>query len=138
MKSHLLIFTIFFLFTFSTKAQTTHTSSSRTNIYEQQAAKDESKIFTAKVRIVRDISDDLEVFFEGEVAKGAYTLPRQTKGYAAILKTLEASKKADGQSVTVTADKEKNISSVEASKAKPGFIPPSDPNQKWDFGKMPD
>jgi hypothetical protein len=138
MKPHLLIFSIFFLFVFSIKAQTAHSTSSRTHLYEQEAAKDESKTFTAKVRIVRDISDDLEVFFEGEVAKGAYTLPRQTKGYAAILKTLEASKKAEGQSVTVTADKEKNIISVEASKAKTGFVPPSDPNQKWDFGKMPD
>ncbi len=138
MKPRLVIFSISLFFVLATKAQETHSTSSRTNLYEQEAAKDESKTFTAKVRIVRDISDDLEVFFEGEVAKGAYTLPRQTKGYAAILKTLEASKKAEGQSVTVTADKEKNIISVEASKSKPGFVPPSDPNKKWDFGKMPD
>ncbi|MDG0816029.1 hypothetical protein [Bdellovibrio svalbardensis] len=111
------------------------------NLYEQEEAKDDTKSFTGKVRVVRDISDDIEVLFEGEDAKGIYSLSRSKSNFAAMLKSLEASKKAGGPAVTVTADSDKNIKSVELNKAgssRSGYVPPTDPNQKWDFGKVPD
>ncbi len=114
-------------------------SSYNTNLYEQEEPKDDSKSFTAKVRVVRDISEDIEVMFEGGDAKGIYSVPRRSKNFAAMVKALEASKKPDGPSVSITADADKNIKSVELNKeSHKGFVPPSDPNQKWDFGKVPD
>ncbi len=85
-----------------------------TNLYEKDTPQIES--FTAKVRVVRDISDDVEVFFESDQAKGAYTLPRSFPDYAAQLKILEESKKAKGPAVTITAEKEsKVIKSIQKS-----------------------
>ena len=109
-----------------------------TSIYESEEAKDEGKSFSAKVRIVRDLSDDPEVFFEGEQVQGAYTLVHGSKNYAAMLKALEASQKAGGPAVSVSVDAEKRIKSVEINKGHGGFVPPSDPNKAWDFGKLPD
>lgn len=112
------------------------------NLYEQEEAKDDSKSFSGKVRVVRDISDDIEVLFEGEDAKGIYSLSRKKANFAAMLKALESSKKAGGATVTVTADSDKNIKSVELNKnggdGVRGVVIPKDPNQKWDFGKVPD
>lgn len=112
------------------------------NLYEAEATKEDIKSFTGKVRVVRDISEDIEVLFEGNDAKGIYSLSRTKANFAAMLKSLEASKKAGGPSVTVSADSDKNIKSVELNKgggsAGSQFVPPSDPNQKWDFGKVPD
>lgn len=109
-----------------------------TNLYEAEEAKDDSKSFTAKVRVVRDISDDIEVLFEGNDANGIYSLPHSRNNFAAMLKSLEASKKADGPAVSVTTDADKNIKTVELQKSSGAFTPPKDPNQKWDFGKIPD
>ncbi|QDK38386.1 hypothetical protein [Bdellovibrio sp. NC01] len=106
------------------------------NLYEQEE-KNTDKSFSAKVRIVRDISDDIEVMFEGDSVKGIYSLSRNRSNFAAMLKALEASKKADGGAVTVTADEDKNIKTVEAAKnTGRTFVPPTDPNKKWDFGKL--
>ncbi len=108
------------------------------NLYEQEEAKDDSKSFTGKVRVVRDISDDIEVLFEGDEIKGIYSLSRRRANFAAMLKALEASKKSGGPAVSITADSDKNIKSVELNKGGGGFVPPTDPNKKWDFGKVPD
>lgn len=108
-----------------------------TSIYEQEAEEPKSESFSAKVRVVREVSDEVEVFFEGDTAKGAYTLPRSLQHYGSYLKTLEKSRKPGGPTVSVTADEDKRIKTVEANKAG-GFQPPADPNQKWDFGKIPD
>lgn len=109
------------------------------NLFEQEndPEKDSSVTFTAKVRLVREESDGVEVFFEGEKNRGAYALPRSTEHYAKALKTLEESRKTKGPMVSVTASKDKRIKSVEKSKDT-GYVPPSDPNQAWDFGKIPD
>lgn len=107
-----------------------------TSIYEQEDEPQKTESFSAKVRVVREISDEVEVFFEGGQAKGAYTLPRSLPRYGALLKLLEKSRKPGGPSVSVTADGDKRITSVEAGKANSGV--PSDPNQKWDFGQIPD
>lgn len=110
-----------------------------TSIYEQEAEEEKTESFSAKVRVVREISEEVEVFFEGDKAKGAYTLPRSLPQYGAILKTLEKSRKPGGPPVQVSADGDKRIKSVEASAAaKSTVIVPEDPNKKWDFGKIPD
>ncbi|HWU43010.1 MAG TPA: hypothetical protein VN132_06210 [Bdellovibrio sp.] len=108
-------------------------SSVNTNMYEAEEPKDTTKSFTAKVRVVRDISDDPEVMFEGDGASGIYTVPRRNKDFAAMLKKLEQSREPGGPSVTVSADEDKNIKSVDLNKSTKGFVPPSDPNQKWDL-----
>ena len=104
-----------------------------TNIYEAESTPDKSESFTAKVRVVRDISDDVEVFFESESARGAYTLPRKIKSYATVYKTLQDSEKPGGPQVSVTADSEKRIQSVEKS-SKSGYQKKS----QWDPGEIPD
>lgn len=113
-----------------------------TNLYEADPGEDNSKSFSAKVRVVRDISDDIDVFFESDKAKGAYSLPRHSKNFSTMLKSLETSKKPNGPMVTVTVDADKNITSVQLGAVpKEGertFVVPSDPNKKWDFGKLPD
>lgn len=111
-----------------------------TSIYEQEAESEKSESFSAKVRVVREISEEVEVFFDGDKAKGAYTLPRSLSQYGATLKLLEKSRKPGGPPVSITADGEKRIKSVEAAQGGKGgdFQPPADPNQKWDFGTIPD
>lgn len=111
-----------------------------TSIYEQEAESEKSESFSAKVRVVREISEEVEVFFDGDKAKGAYTLPRSLPQYGATLKLLEKSRKPGGPPVSITADGEKRIKSVEAAQGGKGgdFQPPADPNQKWDFGTIPD
>lgn len=117
---------------------------SKSNIFEADTEKDERKHFSAKVRVVRDIADDVDVFFEGTSTTGAYTLSRGKKDFTVMLKALEASKAPKGPSVSVTADSDKNILTVELDKRPKNeandmstFVPPTDPLQKWDFGKMP-
>jgi hypothetical protein len=119
------------------------TAKSRFDIYADEEAPEKAKDqrFSAKVRVVREIYDEVEVFFEGAKIKGAYTLPRSTPNYGAALKHLESSRKPGGPSVSVTADEDKRIKAVEIEQGtvsgKGGFSVPSDPNAKWDFGDLP-
>ncbi|WP_374074088.1 hypothetical protein [Bdellovibrio bacteriovorus] len=121
------------------QAQTPDTPSKKinTSLYEQEPEpeKEKTKSFSAKVKVVREESDGVEVFFEGEKNKGAYMLMRSTEHYAKMLKDLEASRKPKGTAVSVTVDADKRIKTVEKSKAPQQ---PTDPNQPWDFGKIPD
>ncbi|MNK93291.1 hypothetical protein D3C87_1134430 [compost metagenome] len=103
-----------------------------TDIYEQEADESTTKSVTGKVRVVREVSDEVEVFFEGDKITGAYTLPRGLQNYGTMLKALEASKKANGPAVTITADEDKRIKTVEL-KAASGYQTPTDPNKKIDI-----
>src|SRR5438445_2636265 len=58
------------------------------NLFEAEESKEDSKSFTGKVRVVRDISDDIEVLFEGDQIKGIYSLSRSKSNFAAMLKSL--------------------------------------------------
>lgn len=109
-----------------------------TSIYEQEADQQKTLSFSAKVRVVREISDEVEVFFEGDKAKGAFTLPRSLPRYGELMKILEQSRKPGGAPVSITADEDKRIKTVEATQGGGGFQVPDDPNKKWDFGKIPD
>lgn len=103
-----------------------------TDIYEQDASESTTKSVTGKVRVVREVSDEVEVFFEGDKIPGAYTLPRGLQNYGTMLKALEDSKKANGPAVTITADEDKRIKTVEL-KASSGYQIPTDPNKKVDI-----
>lgn len=103
-----------------------------TDIYEQDASESTTKSVTGKVRVVREVSDEVEVFFEGDKISGAYTLPRGLQNYGTMLKALEDSKKANGPAVTITADEDKRIKTVEL-KASSGYQTPADPNKKIDI-----
>lgn len=110
------------------------------NIYEAETEKDDMKSFSAKVSVVRIVSEDTEVMFEGENNKGVYTLPHGIKNYAAALESLNKSKKSSGLSVSITADLDRNIKSVELNKNASTdslIVVPKDPNQKWDLSKIP-
>lgn len=87
---------------------------------------------TAKVKVVREESDGVEVFFEGEKNTGAFFLHRATPNYRGALKTLEESRKPQGPLVSVTYTEDKKIKSVD-KKAPSIKEPPKDPNEKWDF-----
>lgn len=109
-----------------------------TKLYESEPEVKTEK-FTSKVKVIRDDGDGVEVFFISEKQKGAYVLSRSAANYAEILKVLENSRKPKGPPVSVTANGEKHIKSVEKAAApEGGFKIPDDPNEKWDFGKVPD
>lgn len=117
------------------QAQSTKVS---TKLYESESESKTEK-FTAKVKVIRDDGEGVEVFFTSEKQKGAYSLSRSAANYADTLKTLEKSRKPKGPPVTITADGEKHIKTVEkAATSEGGFKIPDDPNEKWDFGKVPD
>lgn len=96
-----------------------------TSLYENEGEKIQS--FTSKVRVVREISEEVEVFFESNEAKGAYILPKSIKSFGTVLKTLQQSQKRDGSAVSVTVDAEtKVIKSVEKG---------SEKSEKYDVDK---
>jgi hypothetical protein len=103
-----------------------------TSIYEAETTEEKGESFTAKVRVVRDISDEVEVFFESDEARGAYTLPRKINSYATVFKTLQESEKPGGPQVAVKADSEKRILSVQKSSSGSKKKNPYDP------GEIPD
>lgn len=122
----------------SPSAQAQSKKKVNTNIFESDSG-EKSESFSAKVKVVREDEEGVEVFFQSEKQKGAYLLPRSAQHYGTMLKDLEASKKPQGGPVSVTVDSDKRIKSVEKGKANDGgFKIPDDPNQKWDFGKIPD
>lgn len=108
-----------------------------TNIYEAEPSEEKPKAFSAKVRVVRDISDEVEVFFDSDEARGAYTLPRKISSYATVLKTLQDSEKPGGPPVSVTADSEKRILSVEKG-ASSGSSGGYKKKSQYDPGEIPD
>lgn len=73
----------------------------------------EMKSFTSKVKLLRSIQDETEVFFDSEKARGVYILPKTLKDYATYKARLQKSAKAGGPSVQVTSDEERRIESVE-------------------------
>ncbi|UOF01584.1 hypothetical protein [Bdellovibrio reynosensis] len=113
-----------------------------TDLFEKEDSgetQDKSQSFTAKVKVVREESDGVEVFFEGtSKVKGGYMLLRSTEQYAKLLKLLESSKKPKGPSVSVTVNADKHIKKVEKKEGGGGIVVPDDPNKMWDYGKIPD
>ena len=125
---------LLFVMLISDSGHAQNKSKLNTNLYVAEEGAEKS--FSAKVRVVRDISDDIEVFFESDKATGAYTLPRSLEGYATMLKALEASKKPGGGTVSVTADADKRIKSVQLNQNKDSEKNLNESNKKWDFGPL--
>lgn len=111
-----------------------------TDLFEKDAgyqeAKDENdglKTLTAKVKVVREESDGIEVFFEGEKNTGTFFLHRAIPHYAKILKDLEKSKKPQGPPVSISYTEDKKIKKVELKQEAETKALPKDPNEKWDL-----
>lgn len=109
-----------------------------TDIFEKdddEKAEDEDaglKTLTAKVKVVREESDGVEVFFEGDKNTGAFFLHRAIPHYAKILKQLETSKKPQGPPISVSYTEDKKIKKVDLQKEQIKAVP-KDPNEKWDL-----
>ncbi|WP_413575082.1 hypothetical protein ACLVWU_12525 [Bdellovibrio sp. HCB290] len=121
------------LFLFLSDPTYAQNKKANTQIYDAESTAEKTESFTAKVRVVRDISDEVEVFFDSDKARGAYTLPRKIAAYATVLKQLQDSSGPSGGQVSVTADSEKRILSVEKSSSS-GYKKKSE----YDFGEIPD
>lgn len=85
--------------------------------------------FVAKVKVVRTIQGETEIFFESNKVTGAYLLPNSLKDYATLKDHLETSRKPGGPEVKVSADDEKRIKTVEILENKP---PSSSQEVDWD------
>jgi hypothetical protein len=66
---------------------------------------DSEETFTAKVSVVREIQEEIEVFFEGN-KKGPYILP-DGPHHGLYMQRLEKSKKSSGPMVKVTIDNDR-------------------------------
>jgi len=128
------VFCLMALVVHSSHAQTSSKSKKlNTQLYEQEPDTEKEQGFSAKVRVVREVSDEIEVFFESDTAKGAYSLPRSTPQYATVLKDLEKSRAPHGPQVSVKADSEKRIKSVTIQEA-----PTKKSKNPYDPGEIPD
>lgn len=94
------------------------------NLYEQDNS--ESSI-SGKVKTVREVQGDTEVFLDNKQGKGGpYLLPQNIKNRAKILSTLNKSQKAGGPSVTLKFDDQQIIRSVEESEQSTPTYPDMD------------
>lgn len=80
-----------------------------TQIYE---AESDQLTFSGKVRIVRDIATETEVFFEDKKNPGPFILPDTMPSYGLYKARLEKSRKSGGPLVKVIIDNDR-IKSVE-------------------------
>ncbi len=80
-----------------------------TQVFETDA---DDQSFSGKVKIVRDINSETEVFFEDKKHPGPYILSETLPSYGLFKARLEKSKKASGPMVKVMLDSDR-IKSVE-------------------------
>lgn len=108
----LLIFTLLLpsIFSFE-KANAEPLSSTKGNM--RKFDEDSGESFSAKVKIVREVQEETEVFFESDKVKGVYILPNNAKNFSIMKNKLHESLKAGGPSVKINTDAEKRIQSVE-------------------------
>lgn len=94
-------------------------------VYESETERPKTKNISAKVKVIRDETDSVEVFFTGGEAKGGYNLYRSNPHFAEYLHRLEESRKPQGPKASVIVEEEdKKIISVESSspaKKEPGM-----------------
>lgn len=83
--------------------------------YKSKLREDEpnTESFSAKVKVVRTVQGDTEIFFESEKARGAYLLPSTLKDFNLFKQRLQKSLAVGGPQVNITADGEKRIQNVE-------------------------
>ncbi len=80
-----------------------------TQVFE---AEGEQNTFSGKVRILRDNTEDTEVFFENKKHPGPYILSEKLPSYGLFKARLQKSKKSGGPAVKVTVDND-HIKSVD-------------------------
>lgn len=91
-----------------------------TSVYENETESPKTKSFAAKVKVIRDETDSVEVFFSGDDAKGGYFLYRSHPHFAEYLHRLEESRKPQGPKAKVIAeDEDKKIITVEPTPKAP-------------------
>jgi len=83
-----------------------------TNLYEQES---KDRAASGKVKVVREVQGDTEVFLEGSGNTGPFTLPENIKNRAGLIKILKDSQKPGGAPVTLSIDEQQRIKSVESS-----------------------
>lgn len=84
-----------------------------TQLFEKEST--DSSI-SGKIKVVREIQGDTEVFIENPKGNsGPYILPQNIKNRAKALRSLNASQKPGGPSVTISIDDQQVIKSVEES-----------------------
>lgn len=114
----------------ATKIQATKMSR---DIFEKEENPDKQNAsFNAKVKVIRQESDGVEVFFEGTKQRGGYLLLSSKKGYGKMLDALEKSRKPQGPTVSVQADPDQRILAVEVKENE------KKNDGKIDFGTLPD
>ncbi len=85
-----------------------------TQIFE---AESDQQSFSGKVRIIRDIATETEVFFEDKKNSGPFVLPETLPSYGLYKARLEKSRKPGGPLVKVVIDNDR-IKSVEIDENK--------------------
>jgi len=85
-----------------------------TQIFE---AESDQQSFSGKVRIIRDIAAETEVFFEDKKNSGPFLLPETLPSYGLYKARLEKSRKPGGPFVKVVIDNDR-IKSVEIDETK--------------------
>jgi hypothetical protein len=93
-------------------SETKSKSKVNTQLYEQ----DSETTVTGKVKVVRTIQEETEVFLDGVKGgggSGPYVLPAGIKNRAGLLKILQNSQKTGGRAVTIGVDDQQRIKSVE-------------------------
>jgi hypothetical protein len=106
---------LFLVLWISTPLFAAETPAAKKKTNTQVYSHEESSV-SGKVKLVREIQEETEVFLEGSKGGGGpFVLPVNTKNRARILKLLEKSQKPGGPEVTLSIDDQQRIKNVEES-----------------------
>ncbi|WP_413290745.1 hypothetical protein [Bdellovibrio sp. HCB337] len=95
-------------------AQSTKKGKLSTDLYEKD--KSESSI-SGKVKAVREVQEETEVFIDTKGNSGPYLLPQNIKNRAKLIQILNKSQKPGGPTVTISIDEQDHIKSVEENES---------------------
>src|SRR5207253_7500499 len=85
-----------------------------TNLFEKPES--EASV-NGKVKAIREVQEETEVFIETKGNGGPFVLPQGMKDRAKALKALQKSLKVGGPAVTISIDDQQRIKSVEESES---------------------
>lgn len=85
-----------------------------TDLFEKESS---TTSISGKVKAVREIQEETEVFIETKGNSGPYVLPQNIKNRANLIKILNKSQKPGGPSVTISIDEQDRIKSVEENES---------------------
>jgi hypothetical protein len=84
------------------------------NLFEKT---DSESSISGKIKAIREVQEETEVFIENKGNGGPYVLPQGTRDRAKLLKSLQKSLKAGGPTVTISIDDQQRIKCVEESQS---------------------